>query len=338
MIYIILDSTFYKQDLSFSTYRYKVLEELSKAGIVKVIIPDIIFHECKTELISKINKSIKTSNDSLKEIERICLVTHENGHIGNIIGQLNHSTDWSTSVADECFSFFNKTIDPLYVDFSHNAIKKSLNKYFYGGYPYKEVKDRKSIPDSIIYEEIIEIYNKYKPVFFISNDDYFRQSVQSEIGIKTYSKIDDFFEQENLSDKISEILSARYFENDILRKHNSIVNLKVQECLKEELKNCLYVNDLTHPENEQYITSIYSFVYMDCSFFVGNDSSFTGYCDCVFDAKVNKSITNNDINTINERIFCHCRLTITKEHRIVSISDINNLKVALEYVDDMYKY
>ena len=56
MIFLAMDSSIIKQDLSFTAFYYQVLKNLVDEEKVKIVLPEIVIDECRTEILSKIDK------------------------------------------------------------------------------------------------------------------------------------------------------------------------------------------------------------------------------------------------------------------------------------------
>lgn len=258
MINVILDTNVYRKNPDLSDLNFKALERLAIRGKVKVHIPYIVEREFQTQQREFCSISINKINSGLKDLLRRPLSEETYKKIENLKQKIISESEEILSDSDnQIVKWANKISanrEPLCLE----QATKSMEAYFQGMPPLKEIKIRSDIPDSFLVRSIEKIYSEIKPIYVIAGDKKVRDSFSTVSDIKTYKELSDFIESEVVQTKITEldelqnqqdIIKALILNEDNSHEIEQVISNEIGELLVGET-----VEDSSIPDDNNEAT------------------------------------------------------------------------------------
>ena len=204
ILHVIIDSNIYYDDRSFNKINFKDFIVLCQINAIQLHIPEMIYLECITKNESEIAKDIKESHKLLSKIEWKGLTTESNEQIKKIIEQIKLvENEIKNSISTNWSEFIKKTNAKVHKIKSNHGLQ-AIKDYFSGRPPYSNIKNRNDIPDSYIYQAILDILSNEKEIHFISNDGNLAAKLAELKNIYVYKSLDEFLKNVEIQSTLKE--------------------------------------------------------------------------------------------------------------------------------------
>lgn len=216
MINLILDTNIYRKDIKRNSAAFQTLESLIQQNFIKLHIPNFVEREFVSQLslyYVKCYEDIMQNMYKLSEIEfldvkKIKILETDHFDKNKILEQANvHFLNWLTLVNAERYSLDLENYQSTFDD------------YFEGKPPFKGIKIRKDIPDSLVFQNIKQICQKESNIHFISDDKEFLKACgESFSNLNTHSSLDEFIRSDTckpLLSKSDESILLEYCRHNI---------------------------------------------------------------------------------------------------------------------------
>jgi hypothetical protein len=93
---------------------------------------------------------------------------------------------------DEEFSAWLTEGNAIVHDVAPHHGGQVLKDYFDGAPPYKEIKNRNDIPDSFLWQTVLDLRNEHKPLHVVVNDGAIYKTVKKAEGMLVYGELQQF--------------------------------------------------------------------------------------------------------------------------------------------------
>ena len=215
---LILDTNIYYKDIKRKTAAFQSLESLIRKSLIKLHVPHFVEREFISQLVTRYEKSYEDIMHNLKQLseinyfdEEICKKLEQTYFDkNNIVRHAKlHYLSWLCDMKTERCEL---TLDNY---------KNTFDDYFEGKSPFKSIKNRKDIPDGLIFQNIKQICSKEKNVHFISEDKEFLTACKGSLAnLQTYHSLDDFIKSDICKafidvDESEESLVLDYCKNNL---------------------------------------------------------------------------------------------------------------------------
>lgn len=265
MIHVVLDTAILRKRPNLDSPEFKALRLLSKNGCVTVHLPYFVEREFATFLRDDFDQKILSLVTSLLK-----LLAYE-GH-GKHTESLSTMSSGIRSTVEaiprervEAFEKWMNDLDVQRYSLDGHQTAAALDAYFDGNLPLKTPKTRKDIPDSFIFQAIIDLHEKHD-VHVVVEDNALSEAC-SNTGVQVHSSLSDFVElgenrkclQGKLGDDELKILEA-YLAEYLASKNEELLDLLEQELLKDSYRliqgesipsesGDIYVSGVDRPES-----------------------------------------------------------------------------------------
>jgi hypothetical protein len=192
MIHLVIDTSIYRTDPRRIKAGFKAIERMAVAGLIKLHIPCVVLKEFLTQQTTETAKHLKSINDGLDALGSMPC----NAGINAALEQVRQKAetlaktleDFPEAEFKEWATRLSATIHPIAP--GHGSAV--MEAYFAGGSPFKGVKNRNDIPDSFIWQVILDIKRLVGELTVLVADKRFNKSVEDEVGMYVYQSIDLF--------------------------------------------------------------------------------------------------------------------------------------------------
>ena len=174
-IFVALDSTVLKQYPQLAGGALTFTIRYARIGAIRLFIPRIVEQEYLSWGEELLQEVITATNRSVSNLER--LISRKEAFRLQIV-------EWSaTETAKDLLAEFHARWKTFVDETSASIVpileqdaQRAFESYFHGKPPFKRAKNRDDIPDAFIFEAVNRIAQKVGHLFFVTQDDYLRNS------------------------------------------------------------------------------------------------------------------------------------------------------------------
>lgn len=272
---IILDTSIYRSLSLSRSAEIEALNKLIKFKHIQIFIPFIVYNEYLSDLKVKFEESRKLLKNQIKTIGKFLHKNlNEKNQFLKIIEEINfdQDNDFNLWISSNNISVAGKLdINPSIV----------LHEYFEGKAPYRGIKTREDIPDSLIYHEIMNYFERTKEnIIFICNDKRLREafantSIITHVTLKEYVQKPETI---NVLTTIKQTFLNTLYKFLIEHKDNLI------DSIENDLVNKVYSTEIESHSipSDDNIGTIASVEYIDPDTFKIIENSLYSYGDNLY--------------------------------------------------------
>lgn len=190
-IQVVLDTNIFFNDKTRQSAPFITLSRLCKRKEVQVMLPHVVVREYQTQLRKRCADDVKAVLDSSRS-----LLAH--GVPDGVREPLEAMVDRVKAQQEDLLAGAHGAFDQWVVD---NAVvvmplslaqtEKAMEAYFTGKPPFPTPKERKHIPDSFVYQVLVESIAA-GPINFVCHDHHLRDQAAKIDGVTVYEKLTDF--------------------------------------------------------------------------------------------------------------------------------------------------
>ncbi|MEQ8426319.1 MAG: PIN domain-containing protein [Gammaproteobacteria bacterium] len=237
MIHVVLDTNIYREKPRLDSAEFKTLVHLSNNNCIRIHVPFFVEKEFCSHLEIEQAKHVDSAIRSIKSI----LNYDDSGETTEELNEkLQYLIDNKETIVKERSGSFINWLDSIHAERYELTLDKTsnaLDAYFEGKSPLPEPKIRKHIPDSFIYQDILEIKGQFgDDAHAVIGDKNLRNACENE-GLDCSESLIEFLKLDEIKDCISNALINDNYEainNHVLNYVSENQNLfidKVEELL-----------------------------------------------------------------------------------------------------------
>jgi hypothetical protein len=187
MQHVVVDTSIYRSDPKRSKAAFRALARLARARKIQIHVPYYIKKEFLTQQYSQLTGAIEGIQGHANAILR------KTGHRKFEKYAKTTERDASTLIkkaitwADEEFNEWLKECHAIEHRVKPEHGLRVTDDYFSGAPPFTSAKHRNDIPDSFIWQTILDLERKHTPLYVIANDGALCQSASKRPHIKRLS-------------------------------------------------------------------------------------------------------------------------------------------------------
>lgn len=262
MIHVIFDTNIYRNNPKRDSLNFKAIEKLAEAKWLLVHVPYIVKREFQTQQREIYLKDLEKAMSGIYGLSRKSLSPTYVEIIEKIIAELESNKN---GFLDDSEYQFNKWIERIGGKEHSICLEQSLNAleaYFKGAPPVSAIKERKDIPDSFIFQSVLQIQKEVNnTVHFVVNDRGLSKSFEGKENVKVYNTISEFVESDLVQEELKDL--------DFLDNMDEIIkalieleanDLEIESTISSEIGekvigHNLYDDEIMSDEHSAIITS-----------------------------------------------------------------------------------
>jgi rRNA-processing protein FCF1 len=187
-----LDTSIYRKDPKREKGGFRALKRLCRGQKIKLYIPEVVKREFVSQQRIAVEDDIRRIFTAAKSITRITKSEKLKHYAQRTIKEADvmaprvgarvrmEFKEW----ADECHA------EALSIRPKHG--NRVMDDYFDGNPPFSSPKHRDDIPDSFIFQSIVDLASGHETVYVIANDGGLFNAVEKIKNIKTFKELDEF--------------------------------------------------------------------------------------------------------------------------------------------------
>jgi rRNA-processing protein FCF1 len=323
MIHVIIDTSIYRNDPKRGKGSFRALTRLCEGGKVVLYIPAYVKGEFESQ------QKIAVEDEIQKIITVAKSITRRSGN-----EQLTKFSEEVSKAAEkilpkagvlttEEFTRWAKKCKAIASEIKPEHAVRVMNDYFAGEVPFSSSKHRDDIPDSFIWQAVLDLANKKKHVYFISNDGQLFKAAKTLKNVTVHNTLDEFAESPEFQKAIEELTTEAVTRNIARAKR---ILPKSEGALKAMLESDIVgvlasrtIHDSSIPDDnaEGMIIGVggpedLTFDFDSVEFYGGNEIGipFTTTVEC----ELNYAIFKGDYFTLGDEKVKHISISERNEH------------------------
>lgn len=154
----LLDTNVFSQNPKRNSLAFKALERLCMAGLVKLIVPRVVYKEFQTQQVKTVLGKFDAAVKGLESLKGLNGIAPSLADLGNRLSdELPGERAAVVAAAQAPFDLWLKSHKAELQNFSGVEMIDAMTAYFDGSPPFKEAKVRNDIPDAILYQAVTRL-------------------------------------------------------------------------------------------------------------------------------------------------------------------------------------
>lgn len=190
--HVVIDTNIYHKDQTRSKLPFQALTRLCCNGVVQLHVPYVVEREFQTQLLAACKEKLESTRKGLDY-----LIPYEQSapRLERMKSMLDELTNMETEIignVGSSFSAWIKAVGGKHHAISEKNAKAAFDSYFDGSRPLTTPKVRADIPDSFIFQTIVDLAASSPPLFVISSDGKVADASASLDGVTVFKSLGDF--------------------------------------------------------------------------------------------------------------------------------------------------
>jgi rRNA-processing protein FCF1 len=322
LLHVIIDTSIYRKDPKRDKVGFRALGRLCKGQKVKLYVPEVVKREFVSQQKTAIEEHIQTILNAAKSVSRR---SKESKLMEFALKTMALADTIAPRVESKTRLEFKGWIEQCGAEVLAIRPKhgnRVIDDYFGGNPPFTSPKHRDDIPDSFIFQNIVDVASDQEIVNVIVNDGALFKSLGTIKNVKAFKELDEFINTEECQEALEELTGEIVTHN--IERAKQIIPKKAEDLnrmIDVDLVNVLAyqtVRDSQIPEDNQEATITMvgaaedvEFDFDGIEYYGGSEIGipFRATTECLLNYAINQS----DYYTMNEG-----------ESAKVSISELND--------------
>lgn len=262
MKHLVIDTNIFRKNPRLDSPEFKSLAYIAKISCIQLHIPYVIQREFSSYLEHEQRKKILSATKSISGAVNYDGSGEKTSELIKQLEELKASTDELVSERSKSFTDWIEINHVEVIPLSLDQASEALEAYFDGSLPFKEPKVRKDIPDSFIYQSIINLHDQFKDdLLVIIKDGSLREACVSR-GIFAYESLTELLEieeiQECLRQKLVDVNRPLILEHvyKFAEKEKDKIISKIEELLLTDEYRMISGKNIPGESGEIYISMV----------------------------------------------------------------------------------
>jgi hypothetical protein len=213
MLKVIVDSSIYRSDPKRSKAAFRALARLCEGGKVVLYVPVYVKGEFESQqkiaVEDEIGKIITAAKSIARRSGNEQLVKFSE-NVSEVAEKILHKAGGLTK--DE-FARWTKRCKAVLSDIKPDHSVRVMSDYFAGKAPFSSPKHREDIPDSFIWQTVLDTAANNERVYFIANDGQLLKAANTLGNVTTHKSLDEFVESAEFQKAIAELTTEAVARN-----------------------------------------------------------------------------------------------------------------------------
>lgn len=193
---IVIDTSVYRTDPQRKKLPFKAVRRLCEAGIARLHMPYIVEREFQTQQAELCRRDLENAVKSIKKVLRRGLPRTQGDLLSGLLSSLEEGAESVQEAAGQEFSEWVADLGGVQHRLTVEQSVAALDAYFEGRPPLKKPKNRDDIPDSFVFQQILEVYSECDNVVVIAGDNRLAEAARGLEGAEVFTSVGDFVENE----------------------------------------------------------------------------------------------------------------------------------------------
>jgi len=230
-LHLVIDTCAFKNDRKRKSAAIETISRLAKAGLLVVHSPEFVERELLSQQ-TEILKDVQTHFDqSFRKIHSLPLSHYHEDVITDLDNRIKELINDVEQYAESQFISWLNSINAKRYEIANDHAARVANAYFEGSLPFRNIKYRPDIPDSFIWEAVLDIAKETGKLAFVAGDKKFLKSIPKQSDILPFESL-----SELLDSKEGKFLLDQYYDKDeeiaildLVSRHSSTIESKLRD-------------------------------------------------------------------------------------------------------------
>ena len=197
MIDVVIDTSIFRQDPQRKKAAFRSLEQLGNNGHVRLHVPYFVWREFLSHLKEEYTNPVREMQKNLHDLQRKVLSLGIETRVLPKHHQLErlHRTI-ETAIEKDFLEWSKRVKAKLHPVRTHHG-RRIASDYFDGSAPFSGKKSRNDIPDSFIFQTIIDLSRKRDRLHVVIADGALLEACRSISKVIAHNSLDDFIKTED---------------------------------------------------------------------------------------------------------------------------------------------
>lgn len=250
MIHIVLDTSIYREKPRLDSKEFSLLQGIASSKKITLHVPYVVEREFTTFLEKEQREKLQRVITAISR----ALEFDPHGPISKQLkiqlDQLETKLPALVEERSEAFIQWLKQANSVRHSLTIDQAKNALEAYFLGTPPFKEPKVRKNIPDSFIFQAVLEIYRKYGTELAVIVQDDQLASALRDAGIHCSSSLREFLSSPSVQPLVAEqVISSN---RNVVYQHVLTLAEKAKDNITKTLEMALLAIDQSNQHSNQF--------------------------------------------------------------------------------------
>lgn len=260
MIHVALDTNIYRKKPRLDSPEFKALFFLAKSACIRLHVPFFVEMEFKSQIEAEQRKRVESILSNLEKISGFPIIGSVTANLIRANKSLHESKNDIINESGASFISWLNEIDAARYEISVQETAEALSAYFHGKAPFKEPKVRNDIPDSFIYQSLLNIHAS-NSLHFVCEDAKLREACELA-GIICYKDLAMFIASKEIKTLIqgkidNNVLGALKSQIvDFIKNQSSMILDKIEKKLLSDEYSTISGDGIPGESNEIYLSGI----------------------------------------------------------------------------------
>jgi hypothetical protein len=239
MVHVVLDTNIFSGNRRRDSGPFHALVRLCHGSKVRLYVPYVVKQEFlsqQTDQARKLFDGILGSANKLRDIAPLAQISKFSNAVEKAADNLKNVVQLVQEEWEEWLKDIGAVEEPIHP--SHG--QRVIDDYFAGKPPFKTAKSRNDIPDSYVWQAVLNLTQQFQPVHFVTNDKAMASAGAGVQGIKAYEKLAAFIETKECQGALREMAEEVLTKN--MRRAGSQlrrVKSELESAIGTEIVNAL---------------------------------------------------------------------------------------------------
>lgn len=261
--HVVLDTNIYRKSPKRKDLAFLALERLAKAGLIQLHLPYVVEREFQTQQVAQYKKEIDAAISGLDSVTKKGLETAQLETVQGILGNLKITAPKIFADVERALPNWVASIGGYRHPITEAQATSAMEAYFQGAAPLKAPKVRDDIPDSFIFQLIVELAKTSSPLVVVAEDEKIAQASESLEGVSVHRSLIAFIDSTPVQ---AELLDLDIVQNlpsiqDVIKSYEgssgNIASLLEQKGGAALVWKKVYSQSIPDDNHEATITSYY---------------------------------------------------------------------------------
>ena len=213
MLHVIIDTSIYRNDPKRGKGSFRALTRLCDGGKIVLYIPAYVKGEFESQQKIAVEDEIRKIITAAKSITR----RSGNEQLAKFSEMVSKAAEKILPKAGvlttEEFTRWAKRCKAVPSEIKPEHAVRVMNDYFAGEAPFSSSKHREDIPDSFIWQTVLDLADKKENVYFIANDGQLFKAAKTVSNVTAHNTLDEFVESPEFQKVIEELTTEAVARN-----------------------------------------------------------------------------------------------------------------------------
>ena len=171
MIHLVLDTNIYHKNLTLKTYDFTVLSRMAESECLSLHVPYIVEKEFASFLEQEQRNNVNEVISGLKSVLKFEIPSDFTGKLNNFLEFMEQNIDDFSTESSKAFAKWLDLKNTVRHSITQEQAQQALEAYFNGDPPLKQPKVRNDLPDSFVFQQVLQIFKTYKSQLVVVTND-----------------------------------------------------------------------------------------------------------------------------------------------------------------------